>query len=165
MEFVVSKEKIFTNVEFGNLTVMRDLNNDCWFLANELSDKLGYSGTNRLSKMLDEDERINRRSLNKTGTYVPQVLINESGLYHAVFKSNKPEAKKFRKWVTSEVMPSIRKLGMYATDDVLEKMLNDQEWGIQLLKRVSQGYDKKKQDFLDEQKSKKFMKQVLPGIF
>src|SRR5690606_41302419 len=71
-------------------------------------------------------------------------IINEDGLYDAIFESRKQEAKRFRKWVTSEVLPAIRKHGMYMTDEVLEKTLNNPDFLIDLL----QAYKKEREEKL-----------------
>ena len=65
-------------------------------------------------------------------------IINESGLYNVILRSDKPEAKPFRKWVTSEVLPTIRRHGMYATPDTVEKMLADPDTTIKLLETIKQ---------------------------
>ncbi|MNY83858.1 hypothetical protein D3C78_00010 [compost metagenome] len=89
-------------------------NNQPWFVANDVCEALGYSNTSKaIGDHLDEDERstiTNSESRNGGGKLV---IISESGLYALVLRSRKPEARKFAKWVTSEVLPSIRKTGSY----------------------------------------------------
>lgn len=107
---------------FGDLTIITDQNENIWFIAKELAEKLDYQKTCNLTGILDVDEHINRtwqemNEINNLGCQIPPrglTLINESGLYHACFRSSKPEAKKFRNWVTSEVLPQIRKTGSYS---------------------------------------------------
>ena len=88
-----------------------------WFVASDICQALGYSNTSKaIGDHLDADERSNElvpRTPNDS-LGVPTNLINESGLYALVLRSRKPEARKFAKWVTSEVLPSIRKTGSYA---------------------------------------------------
>jgi len=85
-------------------------NDQPWFVANDVCQALGYSNTSKaIGDHLDNDERHNE-SLERGGSLL---LINESGLYALVLRSRKPEARKFAKWVTSEVLPSIRKTGSY----------------------------------------------------
>ncbi len=91
-----------------------------WFVASYIAKQLEYSKTSNLVDILDEDEKSATvisgiRSENGTEQSREVSIINESGLYHAIFKSRKTEAKAFRKWVTSEVLPSIRKTGSYDT--------------------------------------------------
>ncbi|MDH0901406.1 Bro-N domain-containing protein [Comamonas aquatica] len=84
--------------------------NQPWFVASDVCQALGYSNTSKaIGDHLDEDERYNE-SLERGGSLL---LINESGLYALVLRSRKPEARKFAKWVTSEVLPSIRQTGSY----------------------------------------------------
>ena len=80
-----------------------------WFVAKDITDILGLTNTTKALKNLDDDERSNQR-LGRQGV---TNVINESGLYTLILRSNKPEAKPFRKWVTSEVLPTIRKTGTY----------------------------------------------------
>lgn len=108
--------QIFKNSEFGEVRMVVR-NDEPWFVAKDVADILGYSETAAMNKRLDEDEII---SAKLEGMNMNSTLINESGLYNAVLCSNKPEAKKFKKWVTSEVLPSIRKHGMYAKDELLD---------------------------------------------
>ena len=89
-------------------------NGDPWFVANDVCAALGYVNTSKaVADHLDDDERstiTNSESRNGGGKLV---IINESGLYALVLRSRKPEARKFAKWVTSEVLPAIRKTGRY----------------------------------------------------
>jgi len=73
----------------------------------------GYSKTNRLTQRLDDDESMTDKL---SGMNMKSIVINESGLYSAIIGSQKPEAKKFKKWVTSEVLPALRKHGGYIID-------------------------------------------------
>lgn len=100
-----------TPFNFGTHTVrVITRNNQPWFVASDVCQALGYSNTSKaIGDHLDEDERYNE-SLERGGSLL---LINESGLYALVLRSRKPEARKFAKWVTSEVLPSIRQTGSY----------------------------------------------------
>ncbi len=94
-------------------------NNSIWFVASDIAKQLEYRDASNLVRLLDNDEadthNMSIRSENGTEQSREVSIINESGLYHAIFKSRKTEAKAFRKWVTSEVLPSIRKTGSYDT--------------------------------------------------
>jgi len=92
-------------------TVM--VNSDPWFVAKDVAEVLGYTDTATMTRRLDEDEK-GMQNLQTLGGMQNMAIINESGLYNAVIGSNKPEAKAFKKWVTSEVLPSIRKTGSYS---------------------------------------------------
>ena len=97
--------------------------NQPWFVANDVCNALGYSNTSKaIGDHLDADERstiTNSESRNGGGQLV---IISESGLYALVLRSRKPEARKFAKWVTSEVLPSIRQTGGYAKQPDTRRM-------------------------------------------
>lgn len=103
-----------TPFNFGsNIVRVVSRNNDPWFVANDVCKALGYSNTSKaIADHLDDDERYNE-SLDRGGSLL---LISESGLYALVLRSRKPEARKFAKWVTSEVLPTIRKTGSYQSN-------------------------------------------------
>ena len=94
-----------------------DLDGELWFVAADVANALDYRNAPDLTRSLDDDEtathNLRIRSENGIEQVRPMTIINESGLYSAILKSRKPEAKKFKKWVTSEVLPSIRKTGKY----------------------------------------------------
>lgn len=94
-----------------------DLNGEPWFVATDIAKILGYKLTTDMCKMLDEDEagmhNLHVRSENGVEQMREVTIINESGLYACILKSRRPEAKAFRKWVTGEVLPAIRKTGGY----------------------------------------------------
>jgi hypothetical protein len=83
-----------------------------WFVATDIAKILGYKLATDMAKMLDEDEK-GMQNLHTLGGDQELLVVSESGLYAAILKSRRPEAKKFRKWVTAEVLPSIRKTGAY----------------------------------------------------
>jgi len=105
--------QIFENSEFGQITVIEQ-DKEPWFIAKEISEILEYSATEKMTRRLDEDEKANVpfRDIGSNQNR-NQIVISESGLYEAIFGSHKPEAKKFKKWITKEVLPSIRKNGGY----------------------------------------------------
>ncbi len=85
-----------------------------WFVAMDVAQALDYGDAEALTRRLDDDEKQNRRIVGFGPRGV--TVINESGLYTAILGSRKPEAKRFRKWVTGEVLPAIRKTGQYQAD-------------------------------------------------
>jgi len=92
------------------------INGEPWFVAKDVCDILELENSRDiLAKMLDDDEK-GVEKIYTLGGYQDMNIINESGLYNLIFRSNKPEAKAFRKWVTSEVLPSIRMKGYYGAD-------------------------------------------------
>lgn len=87
-------------------------NGEAWFIASEVAAMLGYRDSYNMTRILDNDEK-GTHNVSTLGGNQDVSVINESGFYHAAFKSRKPEVKPFRKWVTSEVLPTIRKTGGY----------------------------------------------------
>ena len=99
------------NFHFGNQLVrVQNVNGEPWFVAKDVAEILGYSETAMMTRRLDEEETM---SVKLAGMNMKSTIINESGLYSAILGSNKPEAKRFKKWVTGEVLPAIRKTGGY----------------------------------------------------
>lgn len=112
-----SDYKIFNNPEFGDLRVFK-MNGNPWFIAKEVCEVLGILNYRMAISSLDEDEKgvTNIYPLFKTkrgGGLQKTSIISESGLYALIFQSRKPFAKSFRKWVTNEVLPVIRKTGSF----------------------------------------------------
>lgn len=100
---------IFNNTEFGEIRTV-EIDNEVWFVAKDISDKLGYAQTSNMIKRIDAEDFM---SSNLEGMNMKSILINESGLYSAILGSKLESAKRFKHWVTSEVLPSIRKTGGY----------------------------------------------------
>lgn len=111
--------QIFNSEEFGEIRTVT-VNDEVWFVAKDVCEALKHTNTTVAMQMLEEDERT-KLSLGRAGE---TNCINESGLYTLIIKSNLPKAKKFRKWVTSEVIPSIRKNGGYIAG---QETLSDEE--------------------------------------
>lgn len=91
-----------------------EINNEPWFVLKDVCAVLDLGSAHKVSERLDEDERNQIPLTDSLGRKQETTIINESGLYNVILRSDKPEAKPFRKWVTSEVLPSIRKTGSYA---------------------------------------------------
>lgn len=95
------------------IRVQQDENGAPWFVAKDVCAVLEHSNYRMAAQMLDEDEK-GVRKVYTLGGEQEMLLVNESGLYTLIIRSNKPEAKRFRKWVTAEVLPTIRKTGSYS---------------------------------------------------
>lgn len=100
------------NFQSNEVRVVKDDNGEPWFVAKDVCDVLGLTNSRVAVSPLDEDEKGVSKVYTPSGEQ-KMCVINESGLYALVIRSNKPNARKFRKWVTSEVLPSIRKHGGY----------------------------------------------------
>lgn len=128
----VTKEFLFNDQQVR--TVVRD--GEPWFVGKDVAIVLGYGNTKDalLSHIDEEDRAILQRSENATFE-IPNrglTIINESGLYSLIVASKLPTAKDFKRWVTSEVLPTIRKHGAYMDMDVIEKTLTNPDFIIQL---------------------------------
>ena len=113
--------KIFENEEFGQIrTVMRD--GEVWFVGKDVANGLGYSNARKaLGDHVDkEDKGVTKRDT--LGGVQELAIVNESGLYSLVLSSKLPSAKRFKRWVTSEVLPAIRKTGSYDMDEYSPEM-------------------------------------------
>lgn len=120
-----------------------NINNDPWFVAKDVADILEYSDSRVMTRRLDDDEK-GVQILHTLGGDQEMTVINESGLYNAILGSNKPEAKAFKKWITSEVLPSIRKHGAYATPATLENMVRNPDFAISLFQELKKEQDARK---------------------
>ena len=110
--------KIFENKQFGKVRVM-EKGNEPWFIAKDVCDVLEIKNSRDAFARLDEDEK-GVGSIDTLGGKQDLQIINEYGLYSLVLGSRKKEAKEFKRWITHEVLPSIRKHGMYAKDELLD---------------------------------------------
>lgn len=113
--------KIFESEEFGQVrTVMRD--GEVWFVGKDVANGLGYSNARKaLGDHVDkEDKGVTKRDT--LGGVQELTIVNESGLYSLVLSSKLPSAKRFKRWVTSEVLPAIRKTGSYDMDEYSPEM-------------------------------------------
>lgn len=133
--------QVFNNEEFGQVRTVTQ-GEDVWFVAKDVAEVLGYNNTSKAIQMhVDEDEKADlpiwdgRQNRN-------QKVINESGLYSLILSSKLPNAKKFKKWVTSEVLPSIRKHGAYMTGQVLEQAVTNPDFAIGLLTKLKEEKEK-----------------------
>ncbi|WP_434476113.1 BRO-N domain-containing protein [Bacillus hominis] len=104
----MSQLQVFTNSELGQVRTVKQ-GEDIWFVAKDVCEALGYINPTMAMKRIDEDERA-KLNLGRQGD---TNCVNESGLYSLIMTSRKPQAKAFKKWVTSEVLPAIRKDGGY----------------------------------------------------
>ena len=110
--------QIFQNAEFGSVRSTM-IGGEPFFVGKDVTEILGYADPNKAIAMhVDEEDKLNDKtasSLGQRGGW----LINESGLYSLILSSKLPAAKRFKRWVTSEVLPAIRRHGLYAVDDML----------------------------------------------
>ena len=137
------KLEVYKNAEFGSIRTAL-INEQIFFVGKDVAESLGYSNTKDalLTHVDKEDKTILQRSENTTFD-IPNrglTIINESGLYSLILSSKMPKAKEFKRWVTSEVLPSIRKHGLYATD----QLLNNPDLAIAAFTALKEEREKRK---------------------
>ena len=110
----------FSNAELGSVRTVT-IDSKPYFVGKDVAEILGYCNTrDALAKRVDDEDKLDGVAIcDSIGRDQKPVLINESGLYSLILSSKMPNAKRFKRWVTSEVLPAIRKHGLYAVDEVL----------------------------------------------
>jgi len=133
------------------------INNEPWFVGRDVATILGYSKPqNAINSHVDEDDALKRGIEDSLGRTQETTVINESGLYSLILSSKLDSAKRFKRWVTHEVIPSIRKHGAYMTPDKIEQVLLNPDTIIQLATNLKEEQTKRKEAerILEEQKPK-----------
>lgn len=121
----------FKNTDFGEIRTVT-LESEPWFVGKDVAEALGYErADNAIRKHVDAEDKL-MHQIGALGQNRQMYIINESGLYSLVLSSKLPTAKKFKRWITSEVIPSIRKHGGYLTPEMIEEALRDPDTIIQL---------------------------------
>lgn len=148
----MSKEiQIFKNEEFGEIRGL-EINGESWLVGKDVTDRLGYSNSSKaLKDHVDDEDKLNNESLSSLGQRGGW-LINESGLYSLILSSKLPNAKKFKRWVTSEVLPQIRKTGSYQSQQAIEGLNNiitDMKGTIEEYKSMCKITCSKKRNYTD----------------
>lgn len=140
--------KIFENEKFGKVRTAI-LDNDVWFVGKDVAIALGYSNpSNAVVNHVDsEDKTTYLNQVSGSNYKTKTTVINESGLYSLVLSSKLPTAKEFKRWITKDVIPSIRKYGMYATMDTIDKMLANPDNAIKMLTALKQEREAKEQAY------------------
>lgn len=123
--------KIFENPEFGKIrTISRD--DEVWFVGKDVAEALGYAKFRNAIAQHVETEDALKQGILTNGGMQEMTIINESGLYSLVLSSKLPQAKAFKRWITREVIPAIRRHGGYLTNDKIEEVLTDPDTIIKL---------------------------------
>ena len=139
--------QIFSNEEFGRIRTIA-IEGEPWFVGKDAASALGYgqgkSPINAVANHVDEEDK-GVIELMTPGGMQKVTIINESGLYSLVLSSKLPRAKAFKRWITSEVIPSIRKRGIYATPQAAEQMLKDPDVMIRALQELKAERQKRQQ--------------------
>lgn len=135
--------QIFNSPEFGEIRTI-EKNGEPWFVGKDVAAALGYERpTKAILDHVDDEDKDEVPIQDSIGRSQNTPIINESGLYSLVLSSKLPTAKKFKRWVTSEVIPSIRKHGAYMTPDKLEEVLLKPDTLIQLAQNLKAEQEKR----------------------
>lgn len=149
--------RIFENAEFGQIRTVQ-LNNECWFVGKDVCSAFGDSNHNRSLGRIDACDKSKESIVDSLGRKQDSIIVNESGLYSLLFSMQPQKANndgmsdaypievmdrveklhRFKHWVTSEVLPSIRKHGIYATDNIIDQIMNNPDFGIELLTKLKE---------------------------
>lgn len=125
--------KVFEKAEFGRVRVV-ECEGEPWFVAKDVCECLELTDVSKTISLLDDDEK-GTNSIRTPGGEQQMLVVSEPGLYSLILRSRKPEAKAFKRWSIHEVVPSIRKRGLYATEAVMDRILDDPDFGISLLQQ------------------------------
>ena len=138
--------QVFNSPQFGEVRTAGTAQEPI-FCAADICRALGYAnGRKAIADHCEEGDVTKRDIIDNLGRTQAATFVNESGLYSLIFGSKLESAKQFKKWVTSDVLPSIRKHGMYATEATVESMLNDPENAILML----QAYQRERKELNDK---------------
>lgn len=131
--------QVFNSHEFGQVRAV-EVNGEPWLVGKDVAEALGYTNTKKaLADHVDEDDKLQNDGVtirDPIGREQHPTVINESGLYALVFGSKMPKAQEFKRWVTREVLPSIRKHGAYMTKETVEQVLTSPDTIIKLAQQI-----------------------------
>lgn len=135
--------KTFKNTDFGSVRTLT-VEGEPYFVGKDVTDILGYqNGRDAIAKHVDDEDK-GVAKCDTLGGAQEITIINESGLYSLILSSKLPQAKQFKRWVTSEVLPAIRKHGAYITPDKVEDLLLNPDAMIKVLTALKDEQDKRK---------------------
>ena len=133
------------------------INGEPYFVLADVCNALGLEQVSRVKDRLNIDGVTSSKVIDSLGRTQMATFINESNLYKTIFQSRKEEALQFQDWVTSEVLPSIRKNGMYATAPTIEKMINNPDFAISLLTKLKEEQELRR---IEKEKNQKLVMQI-----
>ena len=158
----MNQMKVFN---FENQQIRTEIiNGEPWFVGKDVADVLGYAKPlNAIAMHVDNDDSLKQGVIDSMGRMQQAIFINESGMYALVFGSKLEAATRFKKWVTSEVLPSIRKHGAYATENVLEQAIGNPDFMIGLLSSLKSEQEarKKAEQTIEAQRPKALVGEML----
>lgn len=140
--------KVFENKNFGTMRTLT-IDGEPWFVGKDVAQTLGYKNPNEaIGEHVDCEDKLNSKTLSSIEVDLGQRggwLINESGLYSLILSSKLPTAKEFKRWITSEVLPSIRKHGAYMTPETLEAAVLNPDYLMKIAQALKDEQEKRKE--------------------
>src|SRR5699024_2286951 len=149
--------------EEQDLTII-EVEGDFHFLLKDVCEILEIGNHRHVRTRLEDEVVSNYPIQDSLGRTQQATFVNEDGLYDVILDSRKPEAKRFRKWITSEVIPSIRKHGAYATPDTIENIISDPDFGIQLLTNLKEEKELHRKERLKRERAERKIEQQKPKV-
>lgn len=158
----MTKLECFNSAEFGTVRTVT-IDNEPWFIGKDVAEALGYAkARNAIAAHVDDDDKKDAPIQGVLGGKQEMTIISESGVYSLVFSSKLPTAKKFKRWVTSEVLPAIRKHGAYMTDDVIKKALQEPDFIIKLATELKEEKEARKKAELEVAQKSQIINELKP---
>ena len=158
--------QIFNHEMFGAIRTTTDEQGEPLFVGKDVAEALGYDQTDKaILRHVDEDDRTKHTVIDRKGRAQLAYVINESGLYSLILSSKLPQAKAFKRWVTSEVLPQIRKTGGYIpTRDAKGRQLSALEMQAQALQILQKTIDTQKRKIADMMPKADYCDEVLDSV-
>ena len=158
--------QIFKHEQFGEIRTMVDEKGEPWFVGTDVAKMLGYNQSDKaILRHTDEDDRMKCTVTDNLGRGQSTFVINESGLYSLVLASKLPQAKAFKRWVTAEVLPQIRKTGGYIPlKDQEGRELSDLEIMCRAMMIMKKSIEQKEQLIADLQPKADYVDEVLDSV-
>ncbi len=159
----MNEMQVFKNEEFGEMRTVK-IEDDVWFVGKDVADILGYSNSRKalIDHVDDEDKGVTKRDT--LGGSQQMTIINESGLYSLILSSKLESAKRFKRWVTSEVIPSIQKHGAYLTPKKIEEALLNPDTIIQLATTLKQEREGRMRLERESEQQKQQLREQEPAV-
>lgn len=161
----MSNLQTFTNPEFGEIRTVT-IDGEAWFVGKDAATILGYANTRKaITDHVDNDDKMDGVTIRDSiGREQNPIFINESGLYSLILSSKLPNAKRFKKWVTSEVLPSVRKHGAYMTPETLQDAILNPDVLIQICQRLKDEQNKRRALELESVQQKQLLAEYEPKV-
>lgn len=141
----MSDLQLFQNPEFGRVRIV-EVSGEAWMVGKDVAEALGYAkAQNAIAAHVDEEDRKVAPIQGTPGGTQEMTIINESGLYSLVLSSKLPNARKFRRWVTTEVLPTVRRHGAYMTPETLQAAILNPDTMIQLCQQLKAEQERSRQ--------------------